>query len=124
VKRFTIDARGVRSFDDFVAAANLGFVQQVGGDWNGSLDALNDYLSWPAEDEYELELVGAENCTAELGHRAQAAWLRAHLRTCHPANVSDLRLRLARAEAAEGETLFDVIREIIAHSPHVRLVLR
>lgn len=121
---FTIDGGSVRSFDDFVDAVNLGFVRHVGGRWNGNLDAFSDYLSWPEEDEYQLELLGAENCAAHLGHEAHAAWLRAHIRTCHPSHVPDMRSRLERAEAREGETLFDVIREIIAQHPHVRLVLR
>jgi len=47
VRVFTIDGRAVKSFDDFIAAMNTGFVRHVGGDWNGNLDALNDYLSWP-----------------------------------------------------------------------------
>jgi hypothetical protein len=103
---------------------NLGFVGQVGGAWNGNLDALNDYLSWPEENEYELELVGANTCAAHLGHAAQAEWLRAHIRTCHPSNVAAMQSRLERAEAGEGETLFDVIREIVAANPHVHFALR
>jgi hypothetical protein len=124
VKRFTIDGRRVRSFDDFVEATNAGFIENVGGKWNGNLDAFNDYLSWPEEKEYELELIDATGCAQQLGHAAQAAWLRAHLQTCHPSNVADMESRLAQAEAGQGETLFDVVKEIIADNPHVRLVLR
>ncbi len=57
VKRFTIEGRRVKSFDDFVAATNVGLIESIGGRWNGNLDAFNDYLSWPEEYEYELELV-------------------------------------------------------------------
>ena len=124
MRRFTIDGRQVRSFDDFVAATNAGLIESVGGKWNGNLDAFNDYLSWPEEQEYELELVGATGLAERLGHAAQAAWLRAHLQTCHPSNVAAMESRLARAEAGQGETLFDVVKEIIADNPHVRLVLR
>jgi hypothetical protein len=124
MKRYTVDGRGVRSFDDFITAMNLGLVQPAGGLWHGNLDALNDYLSWPDDAEYELELLGAGNCIATLGHEAQAEWLRTHILTCHSANVADMQSRLKRAEAREGETLFDIIREIIAANPHVHLVLR
>lgn len=75
VKSFTIDGRAVRSFPDFVEAVNVGFVEQVGGRWNGNLDAFNDYLSWQ-EGVYELELLDAASCARNLGHAAQAAWLR------------------------------------------------
>lgn len=114
----------MRSFEDFVTAVNVGFVKQVGGPWNGNLDAFNDYLYWPEEHEYELELLGGEDCIAYLGHAAHADWLRAHLRTCHPSNVADMQVRLTHAEAGEGETLFDVIRGLIAANPHVHFVLR
>jgi hypothetical protein len=123
VRRFTVDARKVQSFGEFVDAANAGFIERVGGKWNGNLDAFNDYLSWPEEPEYELELVGAADCARNLGHVAQAAWLRDHLETCHPANRPDLQARLALAEAQRGETLFDVLKEIIEANSHVRLLL-
>ena len=124
MKRFTIDGRWVNSFDDFVAATNAGLIEGVGGKWNGNLDAFNDYLSWPAEHEYELELVDAAGLSQRLGHAAQVLWLRAHLGTCHPSNVAHMESRLALAEAGKGETLFDVVKKIIADNPHVHLVLR
>jgi hypothetical protein len=123
VRRFTIDARNVRSFRDFVDAANAGFIEQVGGKWNGNLDAFNDYLSWPEEQQYELELLGAADCARNLGHAAQAAWLQGHLRTCHPSNRADFQSRIALAEAGRGETLFDVLKKIIEASSDVRLLL-
>jgi len=124
VKRFSIDGREVKSFDEFVAATNAGLIESVGGKWNGNLDAFNDYLSWPEEQEYELELVDATGLAQRLGHVAQAVWLRAHLQTCHPSNVGEMESRLALAEAGQGQTLFDVVKEIIADNPHVHLVLR
>lgn len=35
-----------------------GFIHQIGGDWNGNLDAFNDYLFWPNEQQYELIIHG------------------------------------------------------------------
>jgi hypothetical protein len=124
VRTFTVDGRNVRTFDDFIEAFNVGFIERVGGKWNGNLDAFNDYLGWPGEEEYELELVGAADCARALGHAAQADWLRDRLRTCHPAHVASMEARLALAEAGQGETLFEVIEEIIGHNLGVRFVCR
>ena len=124
VSTFTIDGRGVRSFEDFVEATNVGFIELVGGWWDGNLDALNDYLSWREPEEYELVIVDSADCARSLGHAARATWLRQHLVTCHPSNVADMRSRLALAEAGLGETLFDVVLEIIGSNARVRLVLR
>jgi hypothetical protein len=123
VKRFTIDGRHVLSFADFIDAANAGFIVPIGGKWSGNLDALNDYLAWPQE-EYELELLGADVCARSLGRAAQADWLRANLRECHPSNFAAVEARLARAEAGQGETLFEVLKRIIDGNPRGRLVLR
>jgi hypothetical protein len=102
VKRFTIDGRTVQSFGDFVQATNAGFIERVGGRWNGNLDAFNDYLSWPEEQEYELELLDAARCARNLGHAAHAAWLRDHLGACHPSNVADIQSRLALPDFREA----------------------
>lgn len=58
---------------------NAGMIRQAGGEWHWSLDAFNDYLIWPQEAEYELELLGSDVCRARLGHQALAARLRARL---------------------------------------------
>ena len=123
MKRFVIDCREVRSFGDFVAAANRGLIEHVGGSWNGNLDALSDYLSWPAEKEYELEITASAQCARALGHGLIEAWLREHLATCHPDTVPHFQARLAVARRAEGETLFDVICGIITGSGSAQLVL-
>jgi hypothetical protein len=123
VKTFTIDCRNVRSFNDFIEATNVGFIEHVGGKWHGNLDAFNDYLSWPEEDEYQLRLLDAAECARSLGHAAHSALLRQYLGTCHPSGVADIQSRLQQAEAGQGPTLFDVIKEIIDDNRHVRLVL-
>jgi hypothetical protein len=122
MRRFVIDCRGVRTFAGFVAAMNAGLIHHIGGHWNGNLDAFNDYLSWPDEEEYELELLGASPCHAALGHAAYAAWLRSVVQTCHPDNVARVEQKLVQAEHGEGETLFDSFLEIFADNPHVRLI--
>ncbi len=101
---------------------NRAIIRNAGGEWKGSLDAFNDYLSWPDEESYELELLGAEHCETVLGHRAQAEWLRENLTKSHPSNKELILARLESAEQGQGETLFDVIRDIIRDNPHVRLV--
>jgi hypothetical protein len=53
-----------------------------------------------------------------------ATWLRHNLATCHPANIAKVRTDLAAAEEAQGKTLFQVIREIIAQNGHVHAILR
>jgi hypothetical protein len=122
VRRFQVRCEAVQSFGDLVAAVNEGLVRPIGGEWNGNLDALNDYLSW-VEEAYEVELLGSAQCVRALGHEAMADWLRQRLATCHPSSVEHMRVRLAAAEGGLGATLFDVICEIFGENAEVRLVL-
>jgi len=122
MKRYTIDCRHVRTFKDFVEATNVGLIRAAGGEWNGHLDAFNDYLSWPEEDTYELELLGAETCAAALDHNAMESSLQAAVQTGHPDNKAYLEARQREAEHGSGETLFDVIRKIITDNAHVHAI--
>jgi hypothetical protein len=123
LKRYTIDCRQVGTFAEFVEAANAGLIRPAGGQWDGNLDAFNDYLAWPEDDEYELEVEDAGRCRAALGHEAMAEWLRQKLHGCHPTARPSIEKRLADAERGQGLTLFDTLREIITDNTHVRLVL-
>jgi hypothetical protein len=124
MRRFTIDGTGVTSFSDFVAAANAGLVRPAGGEWNGNLDAFNDYLAWPSEPQYEIEILGSWKCRQALGHEAMAAWLRDNLTQCHLTGLPSVKRRLAAAERREGQTLFGLLKEIIEGPDNVTLTLR
>jgi hypothetical protein len=64
-RKFRIDLHAAKDRAAFVAAFNAGLASQVGAHWDGrSWDALRDYLSWPKEASYSLELAGWEACTA------------------------------------------------------------
>lgn len=39
---FEIDGANFSDFGGFIAEFNRGFIQHVGGDWQGNLDAFND----------------------------------------------------------------------------------
>jgi hypothetical protein len=100
LKTFTIDGRQVQDFDDFVEAVNVGLVRAAGGEWNGNLDAFNDYLAWPSEDAYELVLLGASHCAAKLAENARGG------------------------DSGPNESLFDAIVGIVRDNPHVSFMPR
>jgi hypothetical protein len=67
---YEIDCRQVESFEDLIAAFNSGLIEHVGGKWNGNLDALNDYLSWPEPCPCVLVILGREQCVRMLNFKA------------------------------------------------------
>ena len=60
--QYQINLSGVKTYDDFVAAFNVGLIESVGGHWNGNLDDFNDYLYWPEPHPYGLSLIGWKQC--------------------------------------------------------------
>jgi hypothetical protein len=60
-----VDCRHINSYEDFIEdfieAFNSTLFRPAGGNWNGNLDAFNDYLSW-VETPYRLELLGTSRC--------------------------------------------------------------
>jgi hypothetical protein len=109
---YEIDGANFSDFAGFIAEFNRGFVSHVDGDWNGNLDAFNDYLSWP-DDRCTIRWLNADKSQADLGHCAMADWLVENLTRCHPSNRAGVQQRLDDAIAGSGQTLFDWLLEII-----------
>ena len=111
-KRYTLDMSEIESFDDFVSECNEEFIESVGGNWGGNLDAFNDYLSWPEPIPYDLVIIGTSRCEQVLGYGAAEKRLRGNLKTCHPLNRERVKKEILDARNGKGQTLWDIIVEI------------
>lgn len=84
--------------------------------WEGNLDALNDVLrggfGTPA-DGFVLVWRNHRLSQERLGHAEAARRLERILTTCHPANVSRIKVELEDAQERRGPTLFDMLVQII-----------
>lgn len=109
------------SFVDFA-----GFVREFSrllphATWNGNLDAFNDILHGgfgTPETPWVLRWLSSDASREALGHDATARWLEQILHTCHPSNRAGIEARLRNARRGHGQTLFDMIVEIIRdHGP-------
>jgi RNAse (barnase) inhibitor barstar len=106
--------------DDFTRHLNL----QT--NWRGNLDALNDILygGFDTPDEgFVLLWKNSALSKQRLGYPETIKWLNERTRKCHPSNVAHFRQRLALANKNEGETLFDIVVEIISDHPDIELRL-
>ena len=113
---FIIDGSKFSSLQEF--AEHFSKVVLNGYPWRGNLDAFNDVLRGgfgSPEGGFILQWDNATLSRERLGHAETAKWFEEHLETCHPANIPHLQQRLAEARQGQGETLFDVIIEIIRH---------
>lgn len=109
------------SFDDlagFFAAVS----QTLGAvGWGRNLDAFNDILRGgfgTPEEGFVLRWAHSDLSAQRLGWPETIRYIEKKLTTCHPDNVSHVDADLQAARRGEGQTLFDIIIEIIAvHGP-------
>lgn len=112
---YEINGANFSDFAGFIVEFNRGFINHVGGNWNGNLDAFNDYLSW-ADDRCTIRWVNSAKSRDDLGHTAMADWLVDKLTHCHPSHRAGVQQRLNTAKARTGQTLFEWLVDIIEHN--------
>jgi hypothetical protein len=120
---FEIDGGRFDDFDGFIREFNRVFISQVGGDWNGNLDAFNDYLSWPAS-PYVIRWRKSWKSRHDLGYEATIVWYLRKILQSEPPSKSSWWEPLEAARKGEGPTIFDWLIECIAdNSPHATIEL-
>jgi len=92
-----------------------------GAEWGRNLDAFNDILRGgfgTPEGGFVLRWVRADISRAALGYPQTVRYLERKVHTCHPSNISIVQADLAMARRSEGQTLFEILVEIIHdHGP-------
>ncbi|MGC4750444.1 hypothetical protein ACLQ28_32970 [Micromonospora sp. DT201] len=62
--------------------------------------------------------VNSDSSRVALGYDATVRWLEQVLLTCHPSHRTNIEARVRNAQRGQGQTLFDMIVEIIHdHGP-------
>jgi len=95
--------------------------------WRGNLDAFNDILHGgfgTPDGGFVLLWKNSAQSKENLGYAETINWLNERVRNCHPTNVEVFRQRLVLAKRNEGETLFDMLVDIITSADHTDIELR
>ena len=118
----TIDGNKVSDFASFIQEFNRIYAP-FDVLWKGNLDAFNDFLVWPDE-KYILVWKDSARSREKLGHGEMVQWLEGRVQHCHPSNVPQMQERLEAAKLGKGQTMFDLVVEIIQdNSDYVQLRL-
>lgn len=120
-----LDGSRITDFASFIEEANRsifpGYVESVGRPWSGNLDAFNDILRGgmgTPDGGFVFRFLDTPNIRKALGYPATVRWLEEMLGRCHATNRESIAARIVLARRHEGETLFDVVEEIIrVHGP-------
>jgi hypothetical protein len=89
--------------------------------WHGNLDAFNDRLRGgfgTPEGGFILRWLQSDRSRSVLGYPETLRYLEEKIRRCHPTAVPLVRSEIEAARRQQGQTLFDILVEIIrAHCP-------
>ena len=126
MKEYKIDGNKFSDFNGFVTEFDENVFGGLG--WDGNLDAFNDMLrgdcGTPGPDEnFILTWVNSRKSVDALGHRETLAWLRSRYNKVHPDNRRILDVQISLAEINNGETLFQIIVDIILVHKNIELRL-
>jgi RNAse (barnase) inhibitor barstar len=93
----------------------------VGNRWHGNLDALNDILRGgfgTPKGGFTLRWLNSTLSAERLGYGEMITWLESIRKSAHPSNWQSIEKRLEAARRREGQTMFDMLIEIIrVHGP-------
>lgn len=114
-----IDGRSFDSLDGFFEV--FGTAVLGGTDYGRNLNAFDDVLRGgfgSPEGGFVLRWTTSGVSRGRLGYDETVRFIERKMETCHPANVESVRDELIRARNGEGETLFDIICDILRnHGP-------
>lgn len=114
-----IDGRCFDELDGFFEHVGQRLIP--GASWGKNLDAFNDILrgGFGTPDEgFILRWANASASRERLGFDETVRYIERKLTRCHASNVAAVEADLASARRGEGETLFDLIVDIVrAHGP-------
>jgi RNAse (barnase) inhibitor barstar len=123
-KEYVVDGARFDTLED--AAAEFTRVLGLTMPWQGNLDAFNDFLcgGFGTPDEgFVLVWRGSAVSRERLGYGETIKWLEERAQKCHPTNVPVMQQRVAAARRGEGQTLFDILVEIIQDHEDIDLRL-
>ncbi|SEW51487.1 barstar family protein [Chitinophaga arvensicola] len=125
-KQITIDGNRITSITSFYEEINRVFM--TGEDWQlgNSLDAFNDLLyggfgAIKSDEPVTLLWHNMDKSRQALGHAATRQYYEEKLLPESPFNKEHFREKLDELDRGEGQTYFDILLEIIADHPNIRL---
>ncbi|MHC4741569.1 MAG: barstar family protein [Planctomycetota bacterium] len=127
-KRFIIDGSRFDTLETFYDEVERILCPDLSFQWGRNLDAFNDILSggfgsFEYEEPIDLIWKHAEKSKTDLGYEETVRCLRKWLWRCHLANRSHIKEEIRQAKQGNGQTIFDMLIEIIEENTHINLLL-
>lgn len=121
-KIYTIDGRNIESLESFYEEISRKLIPNV--DWGHNLDAFNDILHGDfgtPEEGFVLVWENSNLTKEKLSYPETVKWLKKKLDLAHLSNRDSLLREIENAENQRGQTLFNIIVDIIQSHANIEL---
>jgi len=128
-KVFIFDGNNFVTLADFYYEVERILTKDLDWKIGGNLDAFNDILrggfgAFEYEEPIDIIWGHSDKSKSDLGYSETIKWLERKLKQCHPSNIPSIKEELIKANNRQGQTLFDIIIEIIKDHKHINLTLK
>jgi hypothetical protein len=129
IKEFVLEGNKFDTLLGFYDEVERVLTKDLGWKIGRNLAAFNDVL-WGGFGAFEYEepihiiWENSDKSKSDLDYPETIKWLEEKLKRCHPSNIPSVKGELLRANNGEGQTLFDIIIEIIEEHKHIDFTLR
>lgn len=113
-KEYVIDGKNFSSLDEFYDEISLVLIP--GYSWGRNLDAFNDILRGgfgTPDNGFVIRWKNADLSQENLGFPETIKYIEKKLNRCHPSNINRVQRDLDDAKKLKGQTLFNIIVDII-----------
>ena len=109
-------------YDEIEAKLTSGLDWKIGRNLNALADILDGGFGvYEFEEDVELVWLDSSKSKSDLGWNETIKFIKDKLETCHPTNKSDVESDLQKAESKEGQTLYEIIKELMYDKPNISL---
>jgi RNAse (barnase) inhibitor barstar len=127
-KTIVLNGSNISSLDSFYDEAESKLTKDLGWKTGRNLNAFNDVLRggfgvYEYEEPIRLIWQNSNESKEKLGWDETIKYISAKLKTCHPTNIQSVKDDLHLAQQHKGQTLFELIVDIIQTHQHIELDL-
>ncbi len=124
MKTLKIDGNNFSSLAEFYDEVEAKLTKNL--DWRigRNLDAFNDVLrggfgQFKYEEKINLVWINTKKSKTDLGKNETIKYFEVKLQRCHPSNIPKVKKELANAKKGKGQTLYQILIEIIKGHEHI-----
>lgn len=126
MQKIEIDGNKFSNLNEFYDEIELKLTNGLGWKIGRNLDALNDVLDGgfgvhEINENIELIWLNSGKSKLDLGWNETILYLKKKLEKCHPTNKPSVKSDLKDAESRKGQTLYEIITELINDKPNTKL---